>query len=170
VTRFAIRPAAPADLEWLPAIEAAADELFAQAGIGPLPSGTSDPGDYAEALQVLVAGTPVYGFATIEEVDGEAHLEQLSVHPEHARSGVGTALLEAVCAWATDQGYDVVTLSTFAEVPWNGPFYATRGFEAVDDPGPELRALRANEGRLGLDALGPRVVMRRRLGGDVMSG
>jgi hypothetical protein len=53
-----------------------------------------------------------------------------------------------------------MTLCTFADVPWNAPFYGRHGFEELSDPGPELRALRATESRLGLDDLGRRVVMR----------
>ncbi len=163
-----MRAAEPADLERLPGIEAAADGLFAQAEIGPLP-GCADAAELAAALHMLVAGDPAYGFARIEEVDGAAHLEQLSVHPDHGRSGVGAALLEAACTWAAEQGYRAMTLCTFADVPWNGPFYARHGFEPVDDLSPGLQDLRATEGRLGLDALGTRVVMQRRLAGPVMS-
>lgn len=163
-----IRLAEPGDLSLLPAVETAADELFAEAGIGPLPP-AADPAGYATARLVLVAGRPVHGFARVDEVDGQAHLEQLSVHPDQARRGVGSALVDAVCAWATEQQYDAVTLCTFADVRWNAPFYAKRGFEPIDELGPGLRALRATERRYGLDALGPRVVMRRRLDRPVMS-
>jgi GNAT superfamily N-acetyltransferase len=169
VTASLIRPAAPADLERLPAIEAAGDALFAAAGIGPLPPAPTDPAHYAGARMILVVGDPAVGFASLDEVDGAAHLEQISVLPDHGRSGHGAALLEAACAWAAER-YDVMTLCTFAEVPWNRPFYARHGFEVIDDLGPGLQALRAKEARVGLDALGTRVVMRRRLERDVMSG
>lgn len=167
-TSAAIRPAEPADLAALPAIETAADELFAAAGIGPLPA-VAGEADYAAARIVLVSGRPAYGFARIDEVDGQAHLEQLSVHPDQARRGVGSALIVAACTWAAGQRYDAVTLCTFAAVPWNAPLYARHGFEPIDELGPGLRELRATEARLGLDALGPRVVMRRRLDAPVIS-
>ena len=60
-----------------------------------------------------------------------AHLEQLSVHPDHGRRGVGRALLRAGIEWAHDHGYRELTLVTYREVPWNGPFYATEGFVEV---------------------------------------
>lgn len=157
-----IRPARPDEFGRLVDIEAVADELFATAGIGPLPH--SNPDALGAALHLIVIGDPAYGFARIDEVDGTAHLEQLSVHPDHARAGAGTALLEAACDWAAGKGYATITLSTFADVPWNAPFYARHGFEPMNDLGPGLRGLRATEKGIGLDRLGTRVVMCRVLG------
>lgn len=56
-------------------------------------------------------------------------------------------------------------LTTFAEVPWNGPYYARLGFEVLpaERLTEGLRAIRATEAAKGLDAW-PRVVMRRRSG------
>ncbi len=84
-----VRPARPGDLEHLPALEAAADALFAEPGIGPLPPGSRIVEELAGAAAVLVVGDPVVGFARLERVDGQAHLEQLSVHPSASRRGVG---------------------------------------------------------------------------------
>jgi len=96
-------------------------------GIGPLP-GPGTPEEFAAALVVLVAGEPPVGLCRIDAVDGKAHLEQLSVHPDHARRGLGRALLRAGCDWARARGYDDITLATYRDVPWNGPFYASEGF------------------------------------------
>ena len=52
---------------------------------------------------------------------------------------------------------------TFADVAWNAPFYAARGFTVVDDITPGLAALRQKERTVGLDGVGTRVVMRREL-------
>ena len=41
------------------------------------------------------------GYAVVDIVDGLAHLEQLSVLPDHGRKGLGSALLAHVCDWAT---------------------------------------------------------------------
>lgn len=103
------------------------------------------------------------GFARLEIVDDDAHLEQLSVHPAHGRRGIGACLLKAACRWAADQGHTTVTLCTFADVPWNAPFYARHGFVPVPEAEltPGLRALRRQEVRLGLDTLGQRIVMAR---------
>lgn len=159
-----VRPALPRDLDGLPVLEAAADGLFAAQGIGPLPPVTTTADELARAAAVLVVGDPAIGFARMERVDGQAHLEQLAVHPAAGRRGVGTALVEAAATWAAHQGCESVTLCTFADVPFNAPFYARNGFVELTDLGPQLRALRDAERRLGLDALGRRVVMRRGVG------
>ncbi|WP_323102395.1 GNAT family N-acetyltransferase [Intrasporangium sp. YIM S08009] len=161
-----VRPACPDDLAGLPALEEASDEVFARHGIGPIPPVATTAAELAHAARVLVAedASGVVGFARLEVVDGEAHLEQLSVLPDATGRGVGTALLDASVAWAARAGHDAVTLCTFADVRWNGPFYERRGFETLTDLTPGLQALRATERRLGLDAVGRRVAMRRGVG------
>ena len=37
-------------------------------------------------------------------------------------------MLRAGCAWAAEQGYPEITLATYRDLPWNGPFYASEGF------------------------------------------
>lgn len=157
-----VRRARAVELPLLVAVELASDGPFHDAGIGPLPPPGSVE-ELAEAECVLVAGEPPVGFARLGVVDGLAHLEQLSVHPGHSGRGIGTALLEAACAWAAGSGYPAMTLTTFAGVPWNGPYYARRGFTELPSLTPGLREIRTHEAELGLDALGRRVAMRRRL-------
>ena len=117
------------ELALLPALEAAADAVFEPLGIGPLP-GPGTVEEFAAALVVLVAGDPPVGLCRIDGIGGigAAHLEQLAVHPDHARRGIGRALLRAGCAWAKAKGYPEITLATYRDVPWNGPFYASEGF------------------------------------------
>jgi GNAT superfamily N-acetyltransferase len=88
---------------------------------------------------------------------------ELAVIPRWMRQGIGTALLERACEWGRARGYPAITLTTYADVPWNAPWYARRGFVEVTDLGPGLAAERAHEAELGLDAVGPRIVMRRDL-------
>lgn len=161
----AIRQAEPDELDQLVAIEAAADRLFATIGFDLVPGPRSLDG-LRRARAVLVAGRPPVGFAAMEEVDGTAHLEQLAVHPDHGRRGIGRALLEAACGWAAAAGYPTVTLVTFADVAWNGPFYARAGFGPATELGPGLAELRATDRRNGLDELGRRQVMVRALASD----
>jgi GNAT superfamily N-acetyltransferase len=130
-----IRPARPDELTLLPDLEAAADALFEPLGIGPLP-GPGTPQEFAHALVVLVAGDPPVGLCRIDGIAGGAHLEQLSVHPDHAGQGIGRALIRAGCAWAQQHDFDEITLATYRDIPWNGPFYASEGFVergTVDD-------------------------------------
>lgn len=116
-----------------------------------------------EAKAVLVIGEPPYGFVQLGECDGMACIGALAVIPGEMRKGAGTALLEAACTWARAAGYRAITLTTFAEVPWNAPFYASRGFTVVEELTPGLVELRDWERAAGLDSLGPRVAMRREL-------
>ncbi len=158
-----IRPARTEELGGLPALEAAADELLAARGIEPLPP-PGTPEQLAQALVVLVAdeGNGPLGFARVDRVGAGAHLEQLSVHPDHGRRGVGRALLEAACARVAEAGYGELTLCTFADVPFNGPFYRSAGFVVLDTEAGWLAA----HGLADLDRLdrfGPRVAMGRDL-------
>lgn len=155
-----VREADFADLAALPAVEAAADELFLPLGITDIPA-PATAAERARAWQVLVAGRPVAGFAALELVDGAVHLEQLSVHPAHGRRGIGTALLAATVDAARECGADRVTLLTYADVPWNAPFYARHGWSVTSELTPGLQALRHRETELGLDRHGARVAMVR---------
>jgi GNAT superfamily N-acetyltransferase len=78
------------------------------------------------------ASAELVGFALVIELDGYAHLDEIDVLPSHGDRGIGSALLAAVCYWAKDRGYPAVTLRTFRDVPWNAPFYHSRGFRIVD--------------------------------------
>lgn len=157
-----VRPARPAELAALPDVEDRSGALFRVAGLD-LPPETSSVEELRAARAVLVVGEPPVGFAQLDELDGQAHLRQLSVLPSQMRRGLGSELLEASCAWATAAGYREIVLTTFAEVSWNGPFYRARGFLEIDDPGPGLAAVRSAEQAAGLDAVSPRVAMRRPL-------
>jgi GNAT superfamily N-acetyltransferase len=149
-------------------IEAAAGRLFAEIGLHEIAA--APPDDLATlqvhqergTIWVAVLGDEVVGYAMASVVDGEGHLDQVSVRPEHGRRGVGTALLDRAGAWAVERGYHAMTLTTFRDVAWNGPYYLKVGFQplAEADLGPELRAIRDRERADGLDVL-PRQAMRR---------
>jgi len=55
--------------------------------------------------------------------------------------------------WAARGGLPALTLTTFRDVPWNGPYYERLGFVALapSDHRPELTALMAEEATHGLD-------------------
>ena len=67
-------------------------------------------------------------YLLLDVVDGAAHVEQVSVHPDHARQGIGRALIERAATWAYCHGLDALTLTTYIEAPWNGPYYERLGF------------------------------------------
>lgn len=157
-----VRPAAPEELPLLAEIDERAEALFTVAGLQ-LPRIVFPVDKLPNAKAVFVQGHPPVGFVRVEEVDGRAHIEELAVLPSHMRRGIGSALLEAACAWAADSGYPAITLITYADVAWNGPFYAARGFVEVTELTPELAELRDWERTVGLDELGRRTVMQRNL-------
>ncbi|MGH3833592.1 MAG: GNAT family N-acetyltransferase, partial [Pseudonocardiaceae bacterium] len=97
--------------------------------------------------------------------EGNCHVEQISVHPDHARQGLGKTLLDTAAAWAGQHGLAALTLTTYADVPWNAPYYERLGFQvmAADDISDGLRRIREHEQARGL-ARWPRVTMRRPLG------
>ena len=100
------------------------------------------------------------GFAHVVYADGLAYLAQLSVLPDRARQGLGTALVTQVLVEVWQDGFDALWLTTYRDVPWNGPFYTSMGFAEVGEGEPFLRRQRDRERALGLDRHGPRVVMR----------
>jgi len=165
-----IRPAAPADLSQLAEIEASADALFADV-FGPLDatgvSWSPESGEERAAATgfILVAAhgpAEVVGFVHVLEAAGHAHLEQLSVRPTHARRGIGRALVASAVDGAAQRGYRRITLRTFADVPWNAPFYAACGFTVTPTSDDAFhRSLVETERRLGLHRLGERVEMTR---------
>jgi predicted N-acetyltransferase YhbS len=106
----------------------------------------------------------VVGYAIAREVDNTLYLQQIDVEPEHGRRGIGSALVKTVCDWATQQGYAIVSLSTFRDLPWNAPFYSKLGFHPVDEA--ELTTgfhqIRCKEFEAGLP-ISDRVIMHRKL-------
>ncbi|WEV25384.1 GNAT family N-acetyltransferase [Streptomyces sp. 71268] len=102
-------------------------------------------------------------YGLTDPVDGRLHIEQVSVHPDVARQGVGRGLIDHLAARAGAEGLPGVTLTTFADVPWNAPYYARRcGFRVLSDAEvtPGLREIRRREAEIGLDRW-PRVCMLR---------
>ena len=161
------RRASSSDLGSLAAIEVAAGARFRDIGLDDI---ADDPGPTIAELAphldnstiwVAEDGDTIVGYATASIVDGEGHLDQVSVIPEAGGKGFGLGLITEVHSWAHLEGLPSVTLTTFRDVAWNGPFYERFGYVVLsdDDLGPELRAIRQHEIDAGLDVL-PRVAMR----------
>ncbi|WP_082899841.1 GNAT family N-acetyltransferase [Rhodococcus phenolicus] len=166
-----LRLATSSDLPLLQDIERAAGAPFADLGMTAVaddePPSIEELQHYCDAGRAWVhldSENRPDGYLLADVVDGNAHVEQVSVHPDHARAGIGRMLLEHAVRWARDHGHDAMTLTTYVDVPWNGPYYARLGFRVVDDAHltPELREIRAAEARHGLDRW-PRAAMRREL-------
>jgi GNAT superfamily N-acetyltransferase len=166
---YRIRVARPGDVQALAEIERRAGELFRTVGLDMVADGFSPPlDDYRRAITAgtawlaeTVTCVPA-GFVIAGVLDGVAHLVELDVDPDHGRRGLGRALVATVVAWARSRALPEVVLTTFRDVPFNGPFYVAQGFveflPGADRPG--LLAARAHEAAIGFDAASPRIAMR----------
>jgi GNAT superfamily N-acetyltransferase len=92
------------------------------------------------------------GFLLAKEIDSCLHIKEMSVDPAHARRGLGSRLVQAVIDAAIDRGFAGLTLTTFKNVPWNGPFYEKMGFSVVDSAsmGDAMAETLRREANLGL--------------------
>ncbi|MFE3824472.1 GNAT family N-acetyltransferase [Streptomyces sp. NPDC059092] len=167
-----IRPATLADLPVLQDIEAAAGEPFRALGMAAVaddaPPALAALERYRSTGRAWVAetvrGGPPVAYLLHDPVDGAAHVEQVSVCPDAARLGIGRALIDHLAGRAAGDGFTALTLTAFADVPWNAPYYARLGFRALteDQLTDGLREIRRTEAAHGLDRW-PRVCMRRAL-------
>lgn len=162
LTSGRIRLATDGELALLPEIERAAALLFleyvAVLGIETALLQSATPLEALRQAQeenllwvaVDAQDRPV-GFALAVELDGRLHLEEMDVHPDHGRRGLGKLLVDEVCTEARRRGQGI-SLSTFREVPWNAPFYARLGFRQLEESEltPGLQRLREAEARKGL--------------------
>lgn len=166
-----IRTAAAADLPSCQDIERAAGECFRSVGMPEIaedePLDLETLARYRRAGLAWVAADdedrPV-AYLIAEPVDGALHIEQVSVHPDWAHRRIGRALIEHAAARAADEGLAALTLTTFTDVAWNAPYYATCGFEPIPPEAlsPGLRDIRDREAAHGLDRWS-RLSMRRAL-------
>ncbi|MFE5584379.1 GNAT family N-acetyltransferase [Kitasatospora sp. NPDC056531] len=165
-----IRAVTEDELPLLSELERAAGAPFAAIGMPEVaedePPAPEELAHYLEHGVALAAQAPdgtIAGYLLAEPVDGALHIEQVSVHPDHARRGIGRALIDHL---AGRGGADTpaLTLTTFADVPWNAPYYARCGFRPLADAEltPGLREIRRKEAEHGLDRW-PRLCMRRDL-------
>ncbi len=136
-----IRPTRPADATLLPAIERSAARSFATLenlawlAEHDVLSEEQHLGFIARGLHWLAvdAHDQPLGFICASAVDDTLHIEELSVAQSSQGHGLGRALLGHLERCARDAGFKALSLTTFAMVPWNAPFYARLGFQRLDD-------------------------------------
>jgi N-acetylglutamate synthase-like GNAT family acetyltransferase len=94
------------------------------------------------------------GFAACQAYFDALHLWELAVRHDRQGKGAGRALVETAAAEARRLGLSAVTLTTFRDIPWNGPLYARLGFKELSpaELDARLTAVLMRERRLGLDA------------------
>ncbi len=167
-----IRPARLSDLDDLAVLEVEAGQLFHEVDMSEVASHAAD----LEALrQAQVQGliwvaeeeAKVAGYVVAAVLDGNAHIEQVSVAPAYGRRGIGRRLIFHVEEWGRRDGRQATTLTTFRDVPWNAPYYERLGYRQLSDSeiGSGLAAAMDHEASLpGIDA-SRRCAMIKRDGG-----
>ncbi len=132
---WSLRPARPEDAAAMPGIERSAAAAFAgEQSIDP--AHTRSEADYARLIRkghslVAHAGDAMAGFLVAEPFRRELHIWEMDVAPAFQRRGIGAGLVRAAQIDARNTGFKALTLTTFRDLAWNGPFYARLGFEEV---------------------------------------
>lgn len=158
--RMLVRLAESTDAAPLPRIEKSASELFASLpGLGWL--ATSAVTSVAEHHRLIKKRTvwvahplsgALVGFLAAAQFGDELHIWELSVHSDWQRKGIAKTLRQHATEHAKVCGLQAVTLTTFTDVPWNGPAYAKMGFQQVPSPDERLRGILQAEAARGLPA------------------
>jgi predicted N-acetyltransferase YhbS len=72
------------------------------------------------------------GFLAAHELGGQFHIAEVSVAQSHQRQGIGIQLIETAIECGRCLGFGVITLTTYRDLSWNGPFYARLGFVEIE--------------------------------------
>lgn len=138
---YSIRPSTALDIPQLILIELAGNSLFAPTGL--IPEENMDDHvsiewhqDAIEAEMSLVVADPddkPVGFVLTSYRPPDLYIDEIVVHPDHGRQGLGSALITHCLDRAKATGERSISLSTFRKVPWNAPFYAKHGFKELPE-------------------------------------
>lgn len=130
-----IRAGTSSDFNLLGEIERAADQLFESAPVehDVLERKILEKGVEDGLLFVAEHAGEVIGFVIGYERAPYLHLGQVSVTPSYGRRGAGRRLVQRVIDEARARGLPGVTLTTYASVPWNRPFYESMGFVVLEE-------------------------------------
>jgi GNAT superfamily N-acetyltransferase len=150
-----IRSARALDLDTLAALEVQAGQVFHSVGMSEVADDVPDP----EALRrsqgrgliwVAEERGEIAGYIVATVIDGNAHIGQVSVAPAFARQGIGRRLISHVEDWGRRNSRPATTLTTFRDVPWNGPYYETLGYRELpaSEIGSEVSAEMRHEASL----------------------
>jgi len=169
---YLITPAAPEDVADLVFADLAASKLFAGTGYLPedaladhVPVETLEGAMLTGHIFAVRHGGEAVGFALTSVRGATLYLDQISVDPAHGRKGLGAALMARVHRDAARRGLKSVTLSTFRDLAWNGPFYRRLGYRELPRAKmqPWMHEIEAAQTANGLD-VSKRCFMVRRTG------
>jgi GNAT superfamily N-acetyltransferase len=155
-----IRPTLAGDIPLLPSIERSAAQAFLSVpGLAWLAAGEVlsefEHQLFVQAQASWVAVDEherVMGFLCAR-LEGDAlHIHEVSVAQQAQGQGLGRGLIAQAIGAARGMGCAEVTLTTFAQVPWNAPFYQRLGFAVISQEqlGERLLGILEEERRLGL--------------------
>lgn len=122
------------DFRLLPEIEQAAGMMYSETPYSELAHGPNVSGDVDmdhDYVWVVTEDEEPVGFVIARELADSVHIHEIDVHPRCARRGLGRQLIEHVATWARAKSVNKLTLTTFSDVQWNGPYYSRLGFETV---------------------------------------
>lgn len=157
---YTIRAARPEHIPFLNDIELAAAAIFPPGSIPTHILSESVPEEMlTDAMRdgrlwiALGPDAKPVGYGLLQFVDDAALLAQLDVHPDHGRRGLGAALVRRIAETARSRGAEALYLTSFAQIPWNAPFYASLGFVtlAEADQPRWIQEILAEERRSGLE-------------------
>ncbi len=170
---YTLRPARQEDIPAFSRIEAAADTLYDDSG---LLDCTDDEDNvpahvYEAAIEHRLVFTIEHfdngpaGFALCSIRPPDLYLDQIAVDPAHGRKGLGAILLMRVFREAQARKLKSVSLSTFRDIPWNGPYYTRFGFREIPRKRLEPWMLELEKMQAETLDISLRCVMRRKMRG-----
>lgn len=139
-----VRQASVDDIGTISAIDSSASERFRSI---PALADLAGDNESTEKINKWLENGRVYivednpksiGFIAAHAEDSVIHVDEIAVSLENQGKGAGTMLLDAVADWACEMlcqsGASTarVSLTTYPDVSWNGPWYRKYGFEEVD--------------------------------------
>lgn len=151
-------------------LEQAAAEAFREIGMDaiaddpPMPEAELIEAAEEQRLWVAVEYGVLKAYLVGDFLPQSLHIDQVTVHPDASRRGLGALMIESVSADPRSKERGFITLTSFANVPWNAPYYERIGFiDIAESDWPEGVAEKvAAEQEKGLAAW-PRVVMQREI-------
>src|SRR5665647_3213709 len=112
-----IRSARPLDLDNLAVLEVQAGQIFHSVGMPEVAEAVPD----RESLCRSQEQGEIAGHIVATVLDGNAHIEQVSVAPAFARQGIGHQLISHVEDWGRSNSMPATTLTTFRDRPLERP-------------------------------------------------
>jgi GNAT superfamily N-acetyltransferase len=134
-----IRSATTGDLGRLAILEVQAGQVFHSVGMSEVADDAPDQetlrrGQEQGLIWVAEVDREIAGYIVATVLDGNAHIQQVSVAPAYARQRIGHLLISHVEDWGSRHNRPATTLTTFRDVPWNGPYYETLGYRELSGP------------------------------------